>query len=133
MARGSLGVALRGAGTVRFPAWSGALSPTLPALAQPPTRHHLAPGADDPQTQRLPTLPVALRQTVSAPVVLGGERELSAQPSVLAICGRGDALNLKAATGQGQVAGQKYWDELPCGLRSALSDTDRGEKGQDWT
>lgn len=104
MARGSLGVALSGEGTMRFPAWSGARSPTLPALAQPPTRHHLAPGAGDPQTQRLPALPVAPRQTVSAPVALGGERELSAQRSVLATCGHGAALNLKAATGQGQVA-----------------------------
>lgn len=77
MARGLLGVALRVEETVRFPAWSGALSPTLPALAQPPTHHHLATG--DPQMQPLPALPVALRQTVSAPVVLRAESELFAQ------------------------------------------------------
>lgn len=96
MARGSLGVAVRGEGSVRFPAWSGALSPTLPALAQPPTHHHLATG--DPLMQPLPALPVALRQTVSAPVVLRGERELFAQRSAVATCGHGGALNLKAVT-----------------------------------
>lgn len=129
--------AVRGEGMVRFPAWSGALFPVLPALAQlptqPPTCYHLATGVADTQTQSFPALPVALRQTISAPVMLRGGRELSAQRSLVATCGHGDALNLKPATGQ--MAEQKYWDELLCGLRSALSDTDGGEKekGQDWT